>query len=404
MRFADLFKLSTRMFKARTSRTLLTILGMSIGIGAILFLVSFGEGLRMTLLERITTSESLLTLDVTEAKAGIVSLNSEMIKSIEQTEGVAEVSPASQLIAQGLMGDISADLSAISIKPSFLRLGGIRLSEGETLSDSNPEGVVITSAVAQVFGKKDATEMIGQEIAFSFFRPKKVETGSGANLQENLERIDFDKKYKIIGATEGEDSVIYINSNSLGDLQIDSFIQAKVKCSSQQVMGAVRDTILNQGLLVSSLSDTVDQANQIFSIVRIVLMTFGLIALIVSAIGMFNTMTIALLERTEEIGIMKSIGASDGSVSMMFIMESTIMGFLGGLAGILIGLLGGAVFNQLINFIAARFGGQAVNLFHSPLLYIVVIVVFSGVVGFLTGFVPARRASKIDPLDALRYK
>lgn len=367
MRFTDLFRLSTRMFKARTSRTLLTVLGMSIGIGAILFLVSFGEGLRMTLLERITTSESLLTLDVTEAKAGIVSLDRNMIESIKQMEGVSEVSPASQLIAQGRIGGMSADLSAISIKPSFLRLGGIKISQGEALSGANPEGVVITSAVIQIFGKKDAAEMIGEEITFSFFRPKKTETGSGADLQDNLERIDFDKKYRIIGTTEGEDSVIYINSSSLDDLRLDSFIQAKVKCSSQQVMGAVRDNILNQGLLVSSLSDTVDQANQIFSIVRIALMLFGLIALIVSAIGMFNTMTIALLERTEEIGIMKSIGASDSSVSMMFIMESTIMGFLGGLVGILIGLLGGVVFNQLINFVAARFGGQAVNLFHSPL-------------------------------------
>lgn len=97
----------------------MTILGMSIGIGAILFLVSFGEGLRKTLLERITTSESLLTLDVTEAKAGIVLLNGDMIKSIEQMNGVSEVSPASHLTAQGLMGDISADLSAISVKPSF---------------------------------------------------------------------------------------------------------------------------------------------------------------------------------------------------------------------------------------------------------------------------------------------
>ena len=75
MRFIDLFKLSTRMFKARTSRTLLTVLGMSIGIGAILFLVSLGYGLQKTLLEKITTADSLLTLDVSEAKSGAVLLN-----------------------------------------------------------------------------------------------------------------------------------------------------------------------------------------------------------------------------------------------------------------------------------------------------------------------------------------
>jgi len=404
MKFIDLFKLSTRMFKARTSRTLLTVLGMSIGIGAILFLVSFGYGLQRTLLERITTSESLMTLDVTEAKSGLVSLNSDMINKIKQLPGVAEVSPAFQLTSQGHIGDISADLVSIGVNPSFLRLGGIRITKGDALTDSNPEGVIITSSVAQVFGKQDAASMIGQEITFTFFTPKETSDNGDSDLQNNFNRVDLDKKFKIIGTVDGEDNVIYINSAALDDLKIDKFNQIKVKCNSQQAMNSIRDSILNEGLLVSSLSDTVDQANQIFRIIQIVLMLFGVIALAVSAIGMFNTMTIALLERTEEIGIMKSIGASDTGVSMMFIMESTIMGFLGGLCGVLIGMIGGVIFNQLINFIASRFGGQSVSLFFSPTWFIFTIIVFAAVVGFITGFVPARRASKIDPLDALRYK
>jgi ABC-type antimicrobial peptide transport system permease subunit len=404
MKFIDLFKLSTRMFKARTSRTLLTVLGMSIGIGAILFLVSFGYGLQRTLLERITTSESLMTLDVTEAKSGLVSLNGEMINKIKQLSGVAEVSPAFQLTSQGHIGDISADLVSIGVSPSFLRLGGFRVTKGEALSDNIQDGLIITSSVAQVFGKQDAASMIGEEITFTFFTPKESLDNGDSDLQNNFNRVDLDKKFKIIGTVDGEDNVIYINSAALGDLKIDKFNQIKVKCDSQTAMNSIRDNILDQGLLVSSLSDTVDQANQIFRIIQIVLMLFGVIALAVSAIGMFNTMTIALLERTEEIGIMKSIGASDTGVSMMFIMESTIMGFLGGLCGVLIGIIGGTIFNQLINFIASRFGGQSVNLFYSPIWFILTIIIFAAVVGFVTGFVPARRASKIDPLDALRYK
>lgn len=404
MKFIDLFKLSTRMFKARTSRTLLTVLGMSIGIGAILFLVSFGYGLQRTLLERITTSESLMTLDVTEAKSGLVSLNGEMINKIKQLSGVVEVSPAFQLTSQGHIGDISADLVSIGVNPSFLRLGGFRVNKGEALSDNIPDGLIITSSVAQVFGKQDAASMIGEEITFTFFTPKESSDNGDSDLQNNFNRVDLDKKFKIIGTVDGEDNIIYINSIALGDLKIDKFNQIKVKCESQQAMNSIRDNILDQGLLVSSLSDTVDQANQIFRIIQIVLMLFGVIALAVSAIGMFNTMTIALLERTEEIGIMKSIGASDTGVSMMFIMESTIMGFLGGLCGVLIGIIGGTIFNQLINFIASRFGGQSVNLFYSPIWFILTIIIFAAVVGFVTGFVPARRASKIDPLDALRYK
>ena len=133
-------------------------------------------------------------------------------------------------------------------------------------------------------------------------------------------------------------------------------------------------------------------------------MLFGCIALIVSAIGMFNTMTITLLERTEEIGIMKSIGASNSMISWMFIMEATIMGFLGGLVGVIIGWLEGEILNLLINLVAAHFGGESVSLFYSPWWFVAAVIAFSAFVGLLTGLVPARRAAKIDPLEALRYK
>ncbi|MDD5396828.1 MAG: ABC transporter permease [Candidatus Moranbacteria bacterium] len=409
MKFLDLFKLSTRMFKARTSRTLLTVLGMSIGIGAILFLVSLGYGLQKTLLERITTSDSLLTLDISEAKSGIVSLDNDMIKKIEAMPGVEDVSPAFQITTQGHLDDLSADLVTIGSKPSFLKLGGYKTSKGVLFNDNDPNGIVISSAVGQVFGK-GVDEMLGKEMTFSFFVPKTnsdtniTENASDSQAQSDFEKIDSQVKYKIVGVIDGEDNIVYINKSSLSDLNIQKYGQVKVKTKSNSEMGVIRDKILEYGLLVSSLSDTVDQANQIFKVVQIVLMLFGFIALVVSAIGMFNTMTITLLERTEEIGIMKSIGASDWSISVMFFMESAIMGFLGGIAGVIIGWLGGQAFNYAINFVATRFGGEKVTLFSTPMALVVVILVSSAFVGLFTGLVPARRASKTDPLDALRYK
>jgi putative ABC transport system permease protein len=119
---------------------------------------------------------------------------------------------------------------------------------------------------------------------------------------------------------------------------------------------------------------------------------------------MFNTMTITLLERTEEIGIMKAIGASKSDISLMFVMESTLMGFLGAVGGVGIGYVGGFVINVLINAIATRFGGEAVSLFYSPLWFVMTVIGFGAFVGFLTGVFPARSASRIDALDALRYK
>ena len=119
---------------------------------------------------------------------------------------------------------------------------------------------------------------------------------------------------------------------------------------------------------------------------------------------MFNTMTIALLERTEEIGIMKAIGASRFDISMMFIMESTLMGFLGALGGVVLGYAEGKVLNILINLVASRFGGEAVDLFYNPTWFISTVIIFGAFVGLLTGIFPARKASRIDALEALRYK
>lgn len=407
MKFIDLFNLSTRMFKARTSRTLLTVLGMSIGIGAILFLVSLGYGLQKTLLERITTSDSLLSLDISEAKSGVITLDNDMIKKITDMPGVEDVSPAVQIITQGHMEGLSADLTTIASKPSFLKLGGFKPTMGVLLSDSDKTGVVISSSIAQVFGKS-VEEMMGKEISFSFFVAPAADpnnpTTNTDQAQVDLKRIDSQESFKVVGIVDGQDNIVYVNSAALESLNLNRFSQAKVKCKSNNEMAVVRDKILEFGLLVSSLSDTVDQANQIFRVVQLILMLFGIIALIVSAIGMFNTMTITLLERTEEIGIMKSIGASDWGISVMFFMESAIMGFLGGIAGVLIGWFGGVVFNTIINIIATRLGGQNVSLFYSPLWFVASIIIFSTMVGLFTGLVPARRASKIDPLDALRYK
>lgn len=389
------------MFKARPSRTILTVLGMSVGIGAILFLVSLGYGLQKTLLEKITTADSLLTLDVSEAGSGVINLDHDLVDEIGKMDGVNETSASYKISSQGHMNDISADLSINAVEPTFLRLGGYKMSRGKSISDTDPEGVIINSAVAQVFGKS-ADDILGQEISFTFFIPEDRDDERGG--QEKFRKVESDTKYKIVGIIEGEENVVFVHSKTLGSLGIEKFSSLKVRCSNETIMKVIRDKIIERGLLVSSLSDVVEQANQVFSVIQIVLMLFGVVALVVSAIGMFNTMTIALLERTEEIGIMKSIGASNTAVSLMFVTEASIMGFLGGLGGVAMGYLGGKLSNVSINLVAARFGGEPVNLFYSPPQFVLGIIIFAAVVGFFTGVVPARRASSIDPLDALRYK
>jgi putative ABC transport system permease protein len=115
-------------------------------------------------------------------------------------------------------------------------------------------------------------------------------------------------------------------------------------------------------------------------------------------------MTVTLLERTGEIGVMRTIGASPRDIQILFLAEAVVVGFLGGMTGMAIGIAGGLIINYALNLVAAHFGGAAVALFAFPLTFLGFITCFSAIVGFVTGIFPARRASSISPLEAIRYK
>lgn len=393
MRFIDILKLSLRMFRARTMRTLLTILGMSIGIAAILFLISLGYGLQKTLLERITTSDALATLDIAEDRGKGVAINTDSIKKIRDLSGVTDTIPAVRLRGQGKFSEITLDLDTLGSSAIFLRLEGMKVLEGQLLSNE-PKTLVITSGIAKAF-EKSPENMVGKNLALTVFIPVENQEKTVAQGPE---------EFRIIGIVESDENVAYFSLEDFPEAITGKYDMLKVRTQSAEHTSAIREEIIKIGFSVSSISDTISQANKVFRAIQIILMIFGLVALVVSAIGMFNTMTIALLERTEEIGIMKSIGASRMSISMMFIVESTLMGFLGSIVGIGIGFLGGEICNYLLNFIATRLGGIRVDLFFIPLWFVAIIVAFGSFVGFFTGLFPARQASRIDPLDALRYK
>jgi len=400
MRFKDIFQLSTRMFVAHTSRTLLTILGMSIGVGTILFLVSFGYGLQRALLERITTSDALSTLDVAQDTSSEGVIDDRVRDQIAGLSGVRAVYPAREFSAQGTVDALTTDLAATVASGAFLRLANVTVEAGDILRDAAPKDVVMTNAAARIFTQDEPARIIGKNVQVTFF----LVEDAGRSVDSMRTRIAEPTAYRVGGIVKGEEPRIYVYDGSLSTFALGPYTNLKVQATSSDVLPELRERIIAKGFSVSALSDTIDEANKIFHIIQVILMLFGVVALIVSAIGMFNTMTITLLERTEEIGIMKSIGASDAIIAALFIMESTLMGFLGGVGGLVIGSIGGELFNILVNLLAVRLGGQSVDLFYSPLWFIALIIIFGAVVGLLTGIAPARRASRIDPLDALRYK
>ena len=399
MRVSDIIQLSTRMFKTRKMRTGLTIIGIGIGIGAIVFLVSLGYGLQKALIDQITSSDALLSLDVVQGEKTVLVLNSDVLSKIKEFSEVREVAPMVSLRGQILFEGTTADSIVNITSNTFLQFSGLKVEAGTMMNDQVNE-VLISKAVARVFNIENAKDIIGKEVSVSFLAIKTSESG-----QEDLDLIEQPSAFKIVGVVDDESSsFIFFPISKVEGLTIDSYSQMKVRVNSTDDLDIVRNKILDMGFAVAALSDVVDQANKIFGILQIILAVFGVVALVVSAIGMFNTMTIALMERTQEVGIMKSLGAARWDIMYMFVTEAMIMGFLGGVVGLLIGILGGEAFNLLLNLLASRFGGKTVDIFYTPLWFSTTIVVFSTVVGFITGLWPARRAARLNPLEAVRYK
>lgn len=399
MKLFDILSLSTRMFKTRPMRTFLTILGVGVGIGTVLFLVSLGYGLQNVILSRITTADSLLSLDVSSGTSGLIALDNKSMEDIAKIPEVVEISPVANFTSQITLDNFTGDGVVYTTEPSFFRLSGIIPQHGEQFKDGEKNSAIISSATAKLFNL-EPDNILGKQIALSLFLPKVNAEGF-----EEVDIKELNEKFTITGVIDDENmSYVYIPRNSILDVEISKYDLLKVKVSNSDAMGKVRDEIINRGFLVSSLSDTIEQANKIFKIIQIILALFGFVALIVSAIGMFNTMTITLLERINEIGIMRSVGLTKKDIKKMFLVESILMGFLGGVGGVAIGYLAGELANIGINMLAKNFGGQAFDLFYRPIWFVMAIIIFSTFIGFLTGLYPSRRAARLNPLEALRYK
>lgn len=404
MLVADLARLSTRMFKTNPMRTWLTILGMGVGTGAVVVLVGLGFGLQQIILEQIVFGETLLSLGVSSTGAQGLELTDETVRLFEENENVLDAAPLARFPALITYKGLTGNVFIQGAEPPYLRYAGVTASEGEVFTDEdagNTNSVMISPAVLKLFGIEDEEipSFIGEQVTFRILVP--AEDGT-----DEISEIFIDKEYTVRGITkeEGVLNALVMLPELRSHIGISEYERIQVRVTTNEFLDQVENELIEEGYRVTALSKTVDQASKIFQGIQATLAVFGGIALIVSAIGMFNTMTVTLLERTKEIGIMRTIGASPSDIKSLFVSESIVVGFLGGLSGILMGVALGVAVNLLLNLVASQFGGQSVTLFSFPLWFLLFIAAFSAGVGYLTGIFPARRASTLNPLDAIRYE
>jgi putative ABC transport system permease protein len=404
MRVQDLAQLSTRMFKTNPMRTWLTILGMGVGTGAVVVLVGLGFGLQKIILEQIVFGETLLSLGVSATGAQGLELTQETVTDFEKNPNVLDAAPLARFPALVTYKGLTGNVFVQGVEPPYLRYAGVAATAGEVFTDADAgdtNSIMLSPAVLKLFGVEDdkIKDFIGQKVSIRLLIP--AEDGTDA-----VNEIIIDKEYTVRGITkeEGVLNAMMMLPELRNYVGIEEYERIQVRVNTNENLPIVEKELIEKGYRVTALSKTVEQASKIFQGIQVVLATFGGIALVVSAIGMFNTMTVTLLERTKEIGIMRTIGASPNDVKYLFVSESVVVGFMGGVTGTAMGVAFGLAINLALNIVAGQFGGQSVALFSFPFDFLTFIILFSAGVGYLTGIFPAKRAAKLNPLDAIRYE
>lgn len=393
LQLKELLVLSFRSFRTKPQRAFLTIMGMSIGIATVLLLVSLGYGLQYILIGKLmTTEDSLVTMEVSYPTESNLLIKKPLIDNLKGYEDVAEVSPVAQFPGEINTTDSSGLLvDTLIVEPAYFRLAGLLPNVGTALGEK--QGMITSSQTLVALGLPATETSLNKIFNIKvFFQDEKTNT-----VEEAIVSDPAPLQGVITDESMPPTAIVYSN---LFSQEPPYYRKALVKAKNIDVLERLRDKLIGEGFLVSARIDLVTQARKITNIITIILGVFGITALVVSAIGMFNTMLVGFLERIYEVGILKSLGATDYDVRNLFLVEASMMGLLGGAGGVIIGFGLGKLFNFLLSFVATRFGGKSFELFATPFWFVLVIMGFSLMIGFVSGWWPAHRAAGLSPKEA----
>jgi ABC-type antimicrobial peptide transport system permease subunit len=464
----ELIDLAMKNMQAKRTRTIIAVGGMMIGIGAIVFLVSIGYGLQSMVVKRVARLEEMRQFEVITQPGSNLFINDELINNLQELSHIELVLPQISVVAKVNYNNSATDMAVYGVTREYLEQSAIAPVVGDifesnqvvlektdkqakpiiqeaaieeeattVIASSSAQKIVVKESeldgnFVEVEGESDElqtlqvrsvldknindleavvnrsflkvldikeNEAIGKTFSVTFIATGKL-LGPDKNRLESMP-----VEYEIIGVTPDEKTpLFYVPFYHLRSLGLDNYSQLKVIVDKDQELPDVRQKVESQGYSTSSVSDTVSQINSLFGTARTALALVGTIALIVAALGMFNTLTVSLLERTREVGLLKAMGMKTEEIKDLFLAESMIMGSLGGVFGLLFGLIVGKLLEFILSIIAVIGGAGMISIVDIPFFFALIIVVLSFLVGVFTGLYPAHRATKISALNALRYE
>jgi putative ABC transport system permease protein len=359
-----------------------------------MYLISLGLGLEKLTLGAVAQSNTLLTLTV---RAGSVDLRPLTPKSIETLSKISKVkSVLPKLVVKGevSLNNQRAPVTINGVEPAFLDLSDdTKISSGRLYRQDDLQTMIVSTGFLNLFGLDPTkTPLVSFDVTLDPHDNPGVSPLTSVNVS---------------GVITSDAAIMYLPRPYLETAikgKVSSYESAKVQVASLDDIESVSSAIINQGFKVESVIDTVQEIKKVFKWIRIVLGGLGFIAIIVSTIGMFNTLTISLLERTKEIGIMKALGVKGSDISRLFLSESLLMGLIGGLVGIGMAFLAQQLTLFCLTLLASFLQGKVPAIFENDAYVVALFLVFSMGIAGITGIYPARRATRINPIEAIRYE
>lgn len=375
-------------------RSILTILGVIIGIGAIYFLLSLGLGLQDLVTNQVIGSQSVKTIDVTSPNSTIVKLDQGNVDKIKRLTHVQDTGGLFASSGTIKLNNSDVDTLAYGIDTEYQSIADFKIIKGRTFTNDDTRKLLINKAALDASGIDDAEKVIGQKIDLAV----EIE-GNDTDKNQNLTDT-----FEIVGVIDsGTGSEVYVSKSFFSAAGIKDYTQVKLVIDDINNIPDLRKQIESLGLETVAPMDTINQIKDLFRYVNLILVGFGSIGMIVAILGMFNTLTISLLERTREIGLMIALGVKNHDIRRLFVYESVLLSVLGSVIGITMASLGGHLFSVIMNRMAINRGVHEVfNLVSTPWWLSLSAILFMVLVGLGVSYFPARRAGRINPIEALR--
>ncbi len=392
IKFKILLHMALENLKYKRSRSFLTILGVVIGIGSVYMLLSFGLGLQNLVSQDLVGADSIKIVDVSSPNSEILLLDSQHIERIQNVSHVEKISKLNNSAGEISFKAASTDSVVYGVDDAYFTMTSLDIVAGKKLDFKSAQETLVNVSLLKSLDYKDYKKAINQELSLTL------------KLDEGDKKID--KQFKIVGVVDsGSGASIYIPNSIYAVAGVNAYQQVKISVNDIGAIKKVRQQIEGFGFETVSPIDTIEQVNKFFSFFNIILVSFGGIGMLIAVLGMINTLTISLLERTREIGLMIALGGRHKDMRQLFIAESSLLAVLGGLLGITLAGIFSFLINALLNQVASGRGvADSFSIFSSPLWLVASILVFMFAVGYGVAYFPARRAANINPIDALRHE